>query len=65
MLERIIPKKVVCDLDGVLGDVTPGIISSINDKYGTTYGKEDWTSWNWPVEQLQQLGAVEVPEALA
>jgi 5'(3')-deoxyribonucleotidase len=56
---------VICDLDGVLGDVTPGIVAAINHEYDTQYSKQDWNNWNWPVEQLSVLTTLTVPEILA
>lgn len=51
----LIPKKVLCDIDGVLGDVSIPIIAHINEKYGQNFVREDWTCWDWPVNQLVLL----------
>lgn len=63
-MTKEIPSAVVCDIDGVLGDVTPGIVSAINKEFGTMHTREDWISWDWPVQELQLLSQMNIKDAL-
>ncbi len=58
-----IPESVLCDIDGVLGDVTVPIIDSMNREFGTKYKRDDWTTWDWPMEQLVLLAKIDISAA--
>jgi hypothetical protein len=60
-----VPESVLCDIDGVLGDVSVPVVAAINREYGTDYRPEDWSSWEWPMERLAVLAGLDVPAAAA
>jgi len=54
--------RIAVDVDGVLGDQVPPILSRLNAKYGINLSKEDIKDWEYPI--MDTRIDVEIEKAL-